>query len=338
MDETYLQPREQVRERVPTLTENAQDIRGISPGVKNDFGAWSALKLIILVATVNMYTSVISKHADDWFYVDALAGSGISVYKEMEDCFKGSAILAAENAEEQFSKMYFIEDDSDKAQALENRLDAVFDGRTGVDAVEPEHGYKVFEGDANRVLPRITNDMYNIWEQGGGERFYNHLTFVDNQGFDVDWEAIERFADNATGDFLFTFQSGYINRNRHNEDNLNRFFGSDIWKSTDTLDELVDAYCTRLSGISKSRQVVTNVHSGIKNYQYELIYATKDDAGGYVNAIDYVRNFVERVDGADVEEMIEVMYGDQSTIEGFLPEVDDDEEDEADSQSALGDF
>lgn len=337
-----LDPRAQVRKRVPTLTVNAQELREISPKVVNDFGEWSALKLILHVATVNMYTTVVPKTFDDWFYVDALAGSGVSVYGDMENCFKGSAILAAENAEEQFTKMYFIEQNRKKASVLRERLDAVFNGETDIDVVRPECGYEVRIGDANEELPQIAGDMYETANRGPGRPWYNHLTFIDNQGIDINWDAIEEFSSNTMGDFLVTFQSSRIRQNQHLDDTLNEYFGSEIWKTANSLEDYAEAYGTRFNGISKSKQVMTTVDSGVKNYQYEVIYATKDDAGGYVNAVSYVSDFVERVTGADVGDMIDVMYGDQSRIGEYLPERDSQEDqdaiDEQNSQSSLGEF
>jgi hypothetical protein len=45
-----------------------------------------------------------------------------------------------------------------------------------------------------------------------------------------------------------------------------------------------------------------------------------------------VNQFVEAVDGADVEEMLQVLRGDQMTMESFFPEQNDE------PQARLADF
>lgn len=333
-----LSPRDQVKKRVPTLTKHAEEVRAIEPDQVNSFGPWSALKLIVLVATVNMYTTVISSYRDDWFYVDALAGSGVSVYGDVEDCFLGSPILAAAHASEQFTKMYFIEAEKKKARALEKRLDAVFEGETPLDIERPECGYEVITGDANNKLPDVTRDMWATGKRYGKKASFNHLTFIDNQGLNLRWEGIENIAPEPHGDFLVNFPARDIIRSANHEDSeesMTEFYGSEIWKDDKTREGLLQAYLRRLNGIEKPRQVITNVHSGITNYEYDVIYATKQEGGNYIDAVEYVRDFVERVDGADVEQMLDVLRGDQATMETYLPEIEGDEDE---PQKRIGEF
>jgi hypothetical protein len=64
-----------------------------------------------------------------------------------------------------------------------------------------------------------------------------------------------------------------------------------------------------------------------------MIHATRETQCGsdYIGAVEYVREFVEAVDGADVEQMLQILRGDQATIETYLPEDDN-------PQSRLGEF
>lgn len=331
-----LSPRDRVIQRVPTLTRYADDIRAIEPEIYNEFGTWSALKLIVLVATVDMYTTVISEHMDDWFYIDALAGSGVSVYGEAEDSFLGSPILAAMNASEPFTKMYFIEENDTKAEALKARLEAAFD-HPNLSISRPECGYSVYPGDANETLRRIVSDIWKVAKRSGQPSF-NHLTFIDNQGLNLRWDGLRQLAPKPTGDFLINFPTSNVRRAANHEDSetaLTEFYGGEMWKEAEGREGLLEAYQTRLSSVEKTEQVVTNIDSGTKNYHYDMIYATRETGGGsdYINAIRYVREFVEAVDGADVEQMLQILRGDQSTMESFLPAEDDGE-----PQSRLGEF
>ena len=323
---TDLSPRERVRERVPTLTKHAEEIRDIEPDVFNEFGTWSALKLIVHVATVNMYTTVISDHRDDWFYVDALAGSGVSVYGEADESFLGSPLLAAKNAAEPFTKMYFIEMDEKKAAALEKRLEAAFNG-SDLQIESPECGYQIYVGDANEQLSEVISDMWDVARRNGKPNF-NHLSFIDNQGLDLKWNGVKQLAPKPTGDLLINFPTSALRRSaNHNDskDAMTDYYGGEMWQSADGREQLIDTYRARLNGVEKTKQVVTNIDSGTKNYHYDMIYGTRETQGGsdYINAIEYVKEFVEAVDGADVEQMLSVLRGDQATMESFFPKDDD---------------
>ena len=331
-----LSPRERVKERVPTLTRHAEDIRAVEPEVYNKFGTWSALKLIVHVATVNMYTTVISDHYNDWFYIDALAGSGVSVYGDEDEIFLGSPLLAAKNAAEPFTKMYFIEKDREKAAALEKRLEAAFNG-SDLQITPPECGYEVYVGDANQELQRVTRNMWKVAKRDGRASF-NHLTFIDNQGLDLNWKGIKQLAPEPTGDLLINFPTSAVLRSSGHagsEKAMTDYHGGDMWQSANGKEELLETYKRRLSSVEKTEQVVTNIDSGTKNYQYDMIYATRETRGGsdYINAIEYINDFVEAVDGADVEDMLQILHGDQMTMESFLPVQDED-----DPQSRLAEF
>lgn len=331
-----LSPRERVKERVPTLTTHAEEIRSVEPGIYNEFGTWSALKLIVHVATVNMYTTVISEHRDDWFYIDALAGSGVSVYGDEDESFLGSPLLAAKNASQPFTKMYFIEQDEQKAAALEKRLETAFNG-SDLQITSPECGYDVYVGDANEMLQHVIPDMWTVAKRDGKPNF-NHLTFIDNQGLDLTWEGIKKLAPEPTGDLLINFPTSAIRRaagHQDSQDAMTDYYGGGMWQSANNREELLDTYQTRLNSVEKTEQVVTNIDSGTKNYHYDMIYATRETHGGsdYIKAIEYINDFVEAVDGADVEEMLQVLRGDQMTVESFLPEEED-----SDPQSRLIDF
>lgn len=330
--------REWVKERVDSLTANSDEIKDVAPNIYNEFDTWSALKLITHVATVNMYTTVISDHRDDFFYVDALAGSGVSVYGEREKCFLGSAILAAKNAAEPFLKMYFIEHNEEKANALEERLNYAFSS-TGMDLTEPERGFEVLIGDANEELDNVVSDMWRVAKAGGKKPSFHHLTFVDNQGLDVTWDGIKTIAPKPTGDLLINFPTSSIVRSAHHEDSrraVNDFYGGEMWDVEDiSKSQLRETYCDRLTGVEKQEQVIANVYSGTKSYEYDMIYATRQTSGGseYQEAVEYVREFVEAVDGADVEDMLKILQGDQRQMESYLPNEETD-----DGQSSLGDF
>jgi three-Cys-motif partner protein len=332
--------REWVKERVSNLRDGADELKECAPDTYNSFGTWSALKLILHAATVNMYTKVISDYKDDFFYIDALAGSGVSVYgdEDIEECFFGSPILAARNADAPFTKMYFIEEDDDKANALESRLKEVFSNPDY--NITPPDDYQVLRGDANKKLDEVVSDMWEIAYSGSGGSSFNHLSFIDNQGLNVTWEGISKIAPKPTGDLLINFPTSNIVRaanHKKSRDAMNDFYGGQMWDVGDpSKSQLRGKYCERLTGVEKEAQVIANVDSGVKSYEYDIIYGTRVTTGGsgYIDAVKYVKDFIEAVDGADVEDMLKVIRGDRTTMDDYLPDENGNEDD----QTSLGDF
>ena len=75
-----------------------------------------------------------------------------------------------------------------------------------------------------------------------------------------------------------------------------------------------------------------------------MIYATRETEGGseYIEVIKYVKEFIEAFDGADVDDMLDIINGDQDTMESYYPEssdIDDSLPEESDAGNhSLGDF
>lgn len=345
--------REWIADRVRGLTEEASEIEPpFVEGVDNSFNTWSALKLIVQASTINMYTKVISQNFNDHFYIDALAGSGLSEYGEGEegDYFHGSPIVAAKHAAEPFTKMYFIDNEEEKCDLLQRRLDFIF-SNDEIDIEEPED-WDVRCGNANELIDDI---IYDIWNVAGPEHNFHTFAFIDNQALNFDWVSMEEIAS-ISADFMVNYPGAMavgmnINNRRAHTGALKDFFGRDLWDlGLDDREQYRDVYMDQMRSLfdDDSHIVPVKVESGSKSYNYDMMYATRDTAGGsgYVEAVEYVKEFVENVDGGDIEEMLEVMRGDQSAIAGFLPEEKNIEEELLDgqnherdeSQSGLGDF
>lgn len=341
--------RKWIQERVNSLTgEGPERLKEVHPDVCNSFGPWSALKLIIHSATVNMYTKVISESPfEEYYYVDALAGTGLSEY-ENGDCFLGSPILAAKSATVPFKKMYFIEGDEDNAEALEDRLELVFTDPY-FDVQEPKD-WEVLHGDTNE---RIYNVVADIWKQRSPEAKFHTLAFVDNQAMDFHWTSMEKMAELNT-DFLVTYQGAQavgmnINIESVHAGKMKDFFGRNLWEEgLEDREDYKQTYIDQMRSLFEddSVQVASKIYSGRKSYDYDLIYGTREteSGSGYADAVKYVKEFIENFDGQDVEDMIEVINGNQSVMEDFLPEnaeIDDsllDGTDKDEEQSSLNDW
>ena len=349
----YDREREWIAERVEGLTEEASEIEPqFDSDIDNSFNTWSALKLIVHAATINMYTKVISDHYNDFFYIDALAGSGLSEYGEGQEgeYFHGSPIVAAKHADVSFTKMYFMDEDENRCDILEERLEYIFT-ESCIDIESPED-WEVIQGDSNEQIERVIS---NIWDVAGPDFSFHTLSFIDNQATDFEWESLEQIAE-VSADFLINYPGAMavgmnINNKGAHEGDLKGFFGRNLWDlGMDSREEYRATYINQLGSLftDDSHQIPVKVESGTKSYNYDMIYATRDTAGGsgYVEAIEYVKEFVENVDGGDVEDMLKVMQGEQSAIEEFLPEgreiddelLDGDVPDTDENQSGLGDW
>ncbi|WP_081655621.1 three-Cys-motif partner protein TcmP [Halopiger goleimassiliensis] len=338
---------EYIKKRIQSLTENSEEIRDQSP-ITNDFDSWSALKLILHSAAVNMYTTVLENNSyfNDLYYIDALAGSGVSTYGDTESCFLGSPIIAAKVAQEPFKKMYFIEYDQEKADALETRMEYVFS--THSDVQEPED-WEVIRGDAN---DEITNVVGEIWEESNNG--FNYYCFIDNQELNVKWEAIEALTPKPWGDLLINLPTASaIGRNATMDpvpQELNDFYCVDLNEQdlpdSDIRPVMKQLYADCLAQNGRPVQRVTNVDANVGSYEYDLIYATRNIEGGndYIEVVDYVKKFIEDVHAGDVDNILNVLYDGQASFEQYLPSEDIDDEipdtrsERDENQTSLDDF
>ncbi|AEM58717.1 hypothetical protein HISP_16000 [Haloarcula hispanica N601] len=335
---------EYIKKRIQSLTEDSDEIRSLSP-VTNDFDSWSALKLILHSAAVNMYTTVLENtdYFQDLFYIDALAGSGVSTYGDDDTCFLGSPIIAAKVAQEPFKKMYLIEWDEDKAAALETRLQYIFDNHA--DALEPEE-WEVIQGDANTHLPKVADDISEVREGG-----FNYYCFIDNQELNVKWDAIDSLTPKPWGDLLINLPTASgIGRNatkRPVPKELNDFYCTDLNEEdlpqSNVRPKMKALYRKCLTQNGRPIQRITNIDANVGSYEYDLLYATRETGGenGYIRVIEYVKEFIEDVHAGDVDAFLDVIHDDQSSFEQYLPNEDVDDEipdKEAESQTSLADF
>lgn len=339
--------RDYIEKRTESLLEDAEEILAIAEET-NDFNSWSALKLILHSAGVYMYTKVMSNmdYYDDLYYIDGLAGSGVSTHRN--HCFVGSPIVASRSMQTPFEKMFFIEGDPDKADALERRLEFVF-GDEDISGEEPED-WEVIPENANTAIPLVVDEINNQYHPNG----YHYYCFIDNQGMDVLWPAIESLAPEPYGDLLINLPTAQaIGRNTDTDGRINEFFGLDV-TSRDTPDSnvrqyMVDLYLEQLADRDRSISTVTNVDANIGSYEYEMVYATRDITGGngYMEVIDYVKERVESVHGGTINDLLTILNGPQSsltewsrdpdvndeTIEGVLSEGEDENQSSLDEWS-----
>lgn len=331
-----------LKRHVADLREHAQDFYDVGDGVANSFDSWSALKLALHAVSVSMYTGVHKDRTGDIFYIDALAGSGISEYTDGQ-CFLGSPLLACKSARTPFSRMYFIENDGEKADALRDRLRYAFtlDGFTKPDE------WRVFEEDANEQIDEVIEE---IWDLGDHEEGFNYFTFIDNQGMDVEWPFIDRITPKPFGDFLINVPIAHAVGRNPGEDATNDFYGCDTGRLRgihNSRQKMLDLYSTRLTKAGRPVQTSTTIDANSGSFNYEMVYATRDISGGnkYMEVIDYAKLVLEKVHAGHVDGILDVLEGDQMELnvgewtDNETPDIDIRvNSDPDDAQTGLADF
>lgn len=331
--------------RIESLMEDCGEIRAQSDEV-NEFDNWSALKLILHSSVANLYTKVMSNQDgfSDIYYIDALAGSGITVSDEGHS-FLGSPLLAAKVTNMPFTKMYLIEADQDRAEALESRMEYAF-SRDDLDYTEPDE-WEVYTEDANDRIPRVVDEInYSNHKDG-----YNYYCFIDNQAMDVNWSAIEKLTPKPWGDLLInlpTAQAIGRTAGTNQLEPLNNFYGRNFSSSnlprTGMREHLKNLYIEQIQSRGREKTVSTNVDANVGSFEYDLLYATRETEGGsdYVKGVEYVKNMIENLHAGDVGNILEIITGDQSGLEQYYPEeepeVDIEEDTSEGPQSTLDGF
>ena len=106
-----------------------------------------------------------------------------------------------------------------------------------------------------------------------------------------------------------------------------------------------EQYLTQLAEVGRPVQVTTRVDANVGSYCYDVIYATRATEGGngYERTIEYVKEFIEEVHAGDIDVILEILEGDQSTLNSHLPEnreevAEELPDQESAPQSSLNEF
>jgi hypothetical protein len=133
---------------------------------------------------------------------------------------------------------------------------------------------------------------------------------------------------------------------------VGEFYGRDLSTvdipDTGMREFMRDLYLEQLQDRNRPVQVNTRVEADVGSYYYDMIYATRDIRGGngYEQTIKYVRDFIEQVHSGDVDRILDVLDGSQSSLSSYLPDDDEgiseelaeESSDEDSGQTALGEF
>lgn len=329
---------EWIQARLEALTAYASELAKLSPNQKEEtsYGPLTALKLFLLAAGVDVYSKIATKQFDHTYYIDALSGGGVTRVKGLNEWLVGSPIIAATIPHTHFSEYHFIEKHPMRARGLKKRLDFL-DENTEL-PLQRDRCY-VHERDANKKIPELVSKLETD-TPADGFRGVNYFTFVDNEGTDIYWSTIEALIPEPWGDLLITHPSTTISRKSGRSDEqkaeIDRYYGTDIWRQVDGEDSARELYMRRLADAGRPIQEWSRIESQQKSgrFYYDMIYATRETPGGspYVDAMENMKRRINRFSGDDITGGFDILRG-RTTLFEYM-----DEDGDTSTQSGLERF
>jgi len=301
-----LSPTDWLQEKLKPLVELATKLEPLSPHYEGH--SWSVVKLLILGGWSYVYTTIIPHYFREYWYVDLLAGPGTTRVNETGDVVLGSPFVAHFFARRHFTRYVFVELNEEFCAALRARSAKVLGERV-----------EVLNRDCNELAPRLA-------EQSKKKRAHL-LVFVDNEGLDAQWRAIESLL--GTGcDLLINFPASSIKRplgaarkgDEGDAEALTAFFGDDKWRKASNGNELLELYKKRLASrykeLRKKEAFVSSIRVGSRQFYYDVILVCKQ--GPYVQAWNYLQKRLEWQDPKIVNYTLDLLGGRTQRIDWLL--------------------
>jgi three-Cys-motif partner protein len=306
-----------IANKLGLLNEHADSLVELEPGVTNSYSALTALKLIVLSAGVDVFSSIVPQDYDHSYYLDLFAGAGATKVEDTDFTVVGSPILAPVMAHDHFNEYHFVDNDPEKVAALRGRLDYIH-GSTSVDL--PREDCYVHKMEAKKFVHDFLDD---IKIETNGYSGFNAFTFIDPEGLDPPWHVTRRIAE-LYGDLLIHYPESGANRN-FNTEKAKQYYPSAI--NPENSDERVRKR-GYLDGLESCKYtditIPIRIDSGksSRNYHYDLFYATRETPQGspYKAAMQSMKRKIELLDGDDIQRVIRVLEGDTKSLAGFFPD------------------
>jgi three-Cys-motif partner protein len=162
----------------------------------DEIGYWSEVKLAIVKDYAKAYSTILSAQKAprlEHHYIDAFAGSGVSLSRTTGDFALGSPLNAL-LVEPRFRGFHFIDLDGDKAHQLRA-------------LTREEPLVTVRQGDCNAILPD------QVFPQVRYEDYRRALCLLDPYGLHLDWAVIEKAGKMRSIDMFLNFPIMDMNRN-----------------------------------------------------------------------------------------------------------------------------
>ncbi len=288
-----------------------EELKVIHPGVYNEFGFWTPLKLILLNYVFDICSMIINKFKPSIFkkmyYVDLFAGSGINKIRETTDFLIGSPLITSLTHGDKYDKMFFCEKDDKYFLALKARIDYL--RKDNLDCLY---------GDCNINLDKILKILTE-------ERNTYSFFFVDPFTIEFSWNSMKKILD-LRSDIVFTLMNkeiiraiGYANlpKGKSMIAELNRFFGDDSWKKIKTYDDITDLYIKNIKKERRDAVVLTvKIRSSKYGFSYDVIFITNKTKGDcpWIKAIETAKKEIENHSDEAVELALDIIKHGQKTL------------------------
>ncbi len=305
------------KESLSFWVENSHILSGISPECTNEYHDHSLLKLIGFAYWVNFFnrithTKLRVPHGYKLFFIDAMAGCGITTSKRSGDHFCGSCpgvLLSSLKTGYPFDAVIAVEMDEGKASVLEKRLNLI-----NMPTVV-------------QVLPCDINVCVDEIVRMTREKIKSFI-ILDPEGPDICWDTLIKLL-NIEGDLILTWFEHEVSRligaavtpknsrevREKHEARLNALFGGDYWKS---YPNFTDEFVARIMA-STIKSYATHVKIPRKGGDFKLILFTK--TGVQKQADEWQKNVNKRIQsshGQEISKLLDVSSGRTSTLDNFL--------------------
>ena len=265
---------------------------------------WSIVKLILLGGWVYVYTTIIPNWFKDYRYIDLLAGSGTTYIKETKDIVIGSPFVAIAFAQKPFKSYVFIERNSKRWEALNERVNSInrLKGQC-----------KVLERDCNKCIKSVFS-----------EEKAHSLVFIDNEGLDVTWNTIEVVL-RAKTDILINFPTAMAPRTADNRtsSSLDRFYGDQTWSDAYDREDFLQIYLQKLRNrfriLRGSEAYVSNIRVGTGAYFYDIILICK--MGPFVKAWNYLKKKLDWQDPRIIQNTLDILMNRTTRMDSFIDDL-----------------
>lgn len=191
-------------------------------------------------------------------YIDLQAGPGKN--RIGDKILLGSPLLAL-NIDPPFTHYWFNEWSASTFTALEQRISA------------SPNASKVhlFQKDVNEAVDIIVESITEMDKQARNDKKWStfNVAFLDPEGLEITWHTVERLAQVARMDLIINFSTSGINRNLHQAEVIDRFYGSQQWRTS---------VSNSNPKSSRRRQFIDIYRDQLESFGY---YIATDDTIGY---------------------------------------------------------
>lgn len=245
--------------------------------------AYAVDKLYALEAYIKMaQTAMKYQNWSSRNYIDLEAGPGKN--RIGDQVYLGSPLIALTKPDP-FDRYWFNELEDEPFEALQTRISHY----------PRKHRVKLLQLDANEAVDLIVNKIIqeDQFAASQGTRPSFNIAFLDPLGLEVQWQTVEKLGRIKKMDLIINFSTSAINRNLHQPEVIDRYFGNQSWRQFINIGDhvqrrrkMIDLYLEQLKQLGY--WILNDDELGyhdisMKNTRnaevYSLIFASKNKLG-----------------------------------------------------------